>query len=181
MNIPGLGSVTKSDNGEFRSKPVLVPVLGGEECCFIVEDYVDDPDKEAFHIAIENFLCLTDSALKDVEGDVFDYYKDIERELDSQTIPGSRFKVIKSPREVWNHVHFGTEAIVSRRRHGDKGIYISLGCGCDWEVEHGMQIVFKNGLKINKIGPYDGHLTNSDAFDNESLENVVYPKLWRDA
>jgi hypothetical protein len=63
---------------------------------------------------------------------------------------------------------------VARRAYGDKGIYVSVECGCDWEVEHGLQLVFKNGLKVNKLGGYDGHLTNSDAFADESLEDVVY-------
>lgn len=45
---------------------------------------------------------------------------------------------------------------------------------CDWETEHGLQIVFKQGLKINKLGPFDGHLTNSDAYADKKLENVVY-------
>jgi hypothetical protein len=35
--------------------------------------------------------------------------------------------------------------------------------------------VLKNGLKVNKLGEYDGHLTDSDAFDEESLEHVIYP------
>ncbi len=54
--------------------------------------------------------------------------------------------------------------MVTRRPYGDKGIYISVECGCDWEEEHGLQLVLKNGLKVNKLGGYDGHLTNSDAF-----------------
>jgi len=34
--------------------------------------------------------------------------------------------------------------------------------------------VFKNGLKVNKIGPYDGHLTNSDANARNDLEDAIY-------
>ncbi|HEY7328274.1 MAG TPA: hypothetical protein VH592_11565 [Gemmataceae bacterium] len=66
--------------------------------------------------------------------------------------------------------------MVSRRAYGDKGIYISVECGCEWEQEHGLQLVLRNGLKVNKLGGYDGHLTNSDAFDDESLEHVIYPE-----
>jgi hypothetical protein len=84
------------------------------------------------------------------------------------------FKPIESPADVWKCVHLGSQPTVSRRAYGDKGIYISLECGCDWEEEHGLQIVFKNGLKVNKVGPFDGHLTNSDAYDDESLEDVIY-------
>ncbi len=82
---------------------------------------------------------------------------------------------IKSADELWQHVQLGSEPMVTRRPYGDEGIYISVECGCDWEEEHGLQLVLKNGLKINKLGGYDGHLTNSDAFDNERLEHVVYP------
>lgn len=75
----------------------------------------------------------------------------------------------------WRLDHLARYGNISRRRtYRDKGIYISLECNCDWEEEHGLQIVFKNGLNVNKIGPYDGHLTNSDADADDSLEAVVY-------
>jgi len=64
--------------------------------------------------------------------------------------------------------------MVSRRAYGDKGIYVSLECNCNWEPEHGLQLVFKNGSTIKKVGPYDGHLANSDAYADDRLENVVY-------
>ena len=81
---------------------------------------------------------------------------------------------IKTPSEVWSHVEFGEEVVVSRRSYGDKKIYVSIECSCDWEPEHGLQIVLKDGKAISKVGPYDGHLTNSDAYADERLENVIY-------
>lgn len=171
MNIPRLGDLTQGDDNEYQSQPIAVPVLGGEMCSFIIEGYDDDEDKEAFHIAIANFLTLNDSALKAAEPHVFQYCQDSE---EGWRLYGKKFKTIKSPAEVWKHVHFGSEPVVSRRDYGDKAVYISLECNCDWEVEHGLQIVFKNGLVVNKVGPYDGHLTNSDAFGDKRLENVVY-------
>jgi hypothetical protein len=71
-------------------------------------------------------------------------------------------------------VRLGSQPVISRRSYRDKGIYVSLECGCDWEEEHGMQLVFKNGLQVVKVGPFDGHLTNADAYADDSLENVVY-------
>jgi len=81
---------------------------------------------------------------------------------------------IESPSEVWRHVQFGSEPFVTRRAYGDQGIYVSIECGCDWEPEHGLQIVLKNGERVVKVGAYDGHLTNSDAYADDSLEDVVY-------
>jgi Transposase DDE domain len=37
----------------------------------------------------------------------------------------------------------------------------------------GLQIVFKDGLCVSKVGPYDGHLTNSDAYANDEFEDVI--------
>jgi len=154
-----------------RRKPVPIAVLGGKLCTICLEGYTWDKKKDEFDAAIANFLSLDAAALREAEGYVFQYYKDYEAGWKSYD---DDFKPIKSPGDVWAHVRFGKEPTVSRRRYGDKGIYISLECGCDWEEEHGLQIVFKNGLKVNKVGSYDGHLTNSDAYADNSLEDVVY-------
>jgi hypothetical protein len=53
-------------------------------------------------------------------------------------------------------------------------VYVSVGCECDWEVEHGLQIVFRDGATVTKVGPFDGHLTNASAHARDDLEGVVY-------
>ena len=32
----------------------------------------------------------------------------------------------------------------------------------------------KTGLRVNKVGPYNGHLTHADAYGDEHLETVIY-------
>lgn len=175
MEIPGIGKVTKDDeHGWYYSEPMTVAVLGGQRCRIVVEGYDEDANPDDFHIAIRNFLACDPAILKEAEPYVFRYYRDC---LESWNWPEDQIISIESSNEVWNHVKLGTEPIVTRRDYGDQGIYISLECECDWEEEHGLQIVFKNGLKVNKIGPYDSHCTNSDAYDDESLEKVVYKQL----
>jgi len=172
MQIPGLGTVTKDSKFDwYYSKPMRVPVLGDKKRRVVVEGYDEDRNKDEFHAAIAHFLSLDSSALKHAEPHVFQYYKDSRENQDPDD---EEFPSIKSPGDVWPHVRFGDEPTVMRRANGDKGIYISLECGCDWEAEHGLQIVFKNGLKVNKVGPYDGHLTNSDAYADSRLEDVIY-------
>lgn len=172
MEIPGLGSVTKDEKyGWYYSGPISLPVLGGQACRIVVEGYDDDPAKEDFHVAVKNFLALDQSALKDATAHVFQYYQDCA----ANSTPGDDdYVMIEKPEDVWEHVRFGDEPVVSRRYYGDEGVYVSLSCGCDWEEEHGLQIVFKHGLKINKVGPYDGHLTNADAYGDDGLEKVIY-------
>lgn len=175
MEIPLIGKVIKDEGlGWYYSEPIRVPVLGDQMCQMIVERYDEDSNQGDFHAAIKNFLSINQSVLKDAESDVFQYYKDRNADWDEDH---ERFIAIESPADVWKHVQLGTKPLVTRRGYGDHGIYISLDCECDWEEEHGLQIVFKNGLKINKIGAYDGHYTNSDAYGDDRLENIIYAQL----
>lgn len=172
MNIPGLGEVSKDDRfGWYYSHPINLQILGGKECRMVLEGYDEEPNKADYHAAVANFLAAQNSVLKDAEGHIFQYYQD----MNSHWLPSDEeFVAIATPSEIWDHIQLGDEPIVCRRGYGDKGIYISLECNCDWEPEHGLQIVFKDGTRVCKIGPYDGHLTNSDAFADAGLENVIY-------
>jgi hypothetical protein len=96
MEIPGLGVMTRDDRlGWYYSPPIPVPVLGGRTCRIVVDEneYLSDPRKEEFHAAIANFLSIGPSVLKDVESDVFRFYKDCKAD-------GSEGVVISSPSGV---------------------------------------------------------------------------------
>ncbi|TCJ11613.1 hypothetical protein EZJ19_15185 [Parasulfuritortus cantonensis] len=172
MNIPGLGEVTKVPRfGWYESQAIALPLLDGKVCRVIIQDYDEDPAKDDFHTAIANLLSSPRSVLAEAEPYVFAYYQDVNSNWDPSD---EEHVAMHSPSEVWDHVQLGTEPIVSRRSYGDRGIYVSLECNCDWEPEHGLQIVFRNGNKVCKVGPYDGHLTNADAYADPALEDVVY-------
>ena len=173
MNIPGIGDVTNCVDDEwYTSKELPIRVLGGIRCRIHVKEYDDDPQKEDFHVAIRNFLVADESVLRDAALPIYQYYLNCKDFFD----PDGTLD-IQSAGDVWKYVGLGKEPIFSRRQSGDKGIYVSLECGCEWEPEHGLEIVFKNGLKVNKVGPYDGCLTNSDAYGDDSLENVIFKSV----
>lgn len=172
MEIPGLGSVIKDDDFDwYYSNPMPIALLDGQMCRIAVEGYFEDPNQEEINTAIANFLAIEPSVLKDAEPSIFQHYKDCNEKL----VPDHPdYVVIESPGDVWEHIKPSNEPIIRRRAYGDQGIYVSLECDCDWAKENGLQIVFKNGLTVNKVGTYDGHLSNSDAFDDDSLEDIVY-------
>ncbi|MDN5505041.1 MAG: hypothetical protein L0H10_14685 [Comamonas sp.] len=172
IEVPLLGELEKDQFDDWlRSKPIAVNALGGDNYEFVLEEYEEDESKEEFHEAIVNFLSIDESVLAKAQDYIYQYYKDIFVQL----VPDDEWYVeIASPKDVWKHIQFGRTPMVSRRPYGDELIYISLECSCDWEREHGLQIVFKQGLYINKVGPFDGHLTNSDAYADDKLENIVY-------
>lgn len=175
MNIPCLGDVTKDEQlGWYCSPPIHLPLLKQLDCRIIVEGYDDDDGKAEFHSAIANLLACDFAVLKEAEQHVYRYYKDVNSHRDPSD---DEFLSIASPSEVWRHVQFGREPMVTRRAYGDKAVYVSIECECDWEPEHGLQIVLRGGVHVVKVGPYDGHLTNSDACADRRLEDVVYKSI----
>jgi hypothetical protein len=174
MQIPGLGPVVKdADLGWYRSAPIPVPVLGGAQCQIWVDGYDDDPAQEDFHEAIRRFLALDRSALETAAPSIFAYYRDV---MDDVLAAGNDewYVQIDDPSNVLDHVQLGAEPIVSRDPGRDRRVYVSIECECAWEPEHGLQIVLRDGAAVTKVGPYDGHLTNSAAYADDQLDGVVY-------
>jgi hypothetical protein len=172
VNVPGLGEVSKDERlGWYYSKELPIGVLGSQLCRVVLSGYDEDGQKEDFHRAIANFLSADNSVLKAATRFVYQYCQQMNSDWSPED---PEYVHVSTPEEVWRHVQLGRKPLVRRRAYGDKAVYVSVECECDWEPEHGLQIVFKNGLVVNKVGPYDGHLTNSDAYDDEDLEHVVY-------
>ncbi|KUG07765.1 DUF6985 domain-containing protein [Solirubrum puertoriconensis] len=70
---------------------------------------------------------------------------------------------IDDPTDIWQQVH-PTRVVISWRPYGDKDVYLTVECECDWEVEHGLQLVFRRGRMLTRVSQYDGHLTEADAY-----------------
>jgi hypothetical protein len=74
--------------------------------------------------------------------------------------------------EIWTLVN-PSEIYLNRRDRKDKDIYLVVSCGCDWEEEHGLQLVFRQGKKLTRISGHDGHITESDAYDTPDDEDLL--------
>lgn len=172
MEFPRLGRLNGPDDlGWLRSRPVLVP-LTGRQSEIVLDGYLDDAAREDFHRAVAGFLGLEQTALRFWEKWVFAYYRDIRARVaaaNEASVPA-----IGAASRVWAHVRFGRDVLVSRRARGDRAVYVSLECECDWESRRGLQLVLREGTGVVKIGPYDGHLSNADAFADPRLEHTVY-------
>lgn len=171
ISITGLGEFSQNDGTLESNKTFEVPVFQNHSCSIVLKDYMQENEtgkQEMINCAL-NLLGCNESVLRDAATHVFKYYKYFCEIADDSSLPK-----IRNAAAVWKHVEFGSSIIIQRRSFGDKGLYASLECECDWEPEHGLQIVLKEGKRITKVGPYDGHLTNSDAYDDPKFEDVVY-------
>ena len=102
------------------------------------------------------------------DGPVWAYYRDFAARYANE--PG--FPSIPSAEQVWDFVAFGDEVWVSRV---ETHWYLSVENECAWEPEHGLDLVFKDGRQLVKVGQVDGHVTNRHAFGDDSIpEDAIY-------
>lgn len=166
MEIPGLGVVVLDEKlGWYLSEEISVPVLDDTLCLFALQGYENDPAPADFHAAIRAFRGLDRSALEAAAPHIYAYYQDAADEWAEE---------IGSVAEVLDHIRFVELVTVSRDSRGEQRVYVSVEGECDWEEEHGLQLVFRDGASVTKVGPYDGHLTNVNAYADDSLAGVVY-------
>jgi hypothetical protein len=147
--LPSLGNLKEDPNipGFWNSKPVKVPFCSGKAIRFSVrtEGYPYPPDVEE---AVANFLALTEQDRLAASGRVFAHYRrmvDLTPEVDLGVNEAAR---------VWEHVR-PTGVSVDRYDEGDKAVYVRLVCQCDWDHEHGLQIVFRQGRTITLVGEHE--------------------------
>ena len=156
--------------GWVRISPVYVP-LTGRESEIVLAGYVEDDAMQDFEQAVDNLLSLEHESLRFCERWVFEYYLDARATRDDgEVLP----PLVASPTELWSHVQFGQTIVVARRAEADRAVYVSIESTCDWEPERGLQLVFRKGERITKVGPCDGHLSNADAFGRPGLDHIVY-------
>lgn len=83
---------------------------------------------------------------------------------------------LKDLNEVWDFVR-PSEIYVQRREYEDKDIYIKITCQCDWEDEHGLQLVFRQGKKLTRVSANDDDLTDADANGTPDSEDELLSKF----
>jgi hypothetical protein len=131
----------------FESEPYPIPYFNNEKLKIgFVEAkrqrYLSGADQ-----VLENFLNLDAQERRKGSQLVTNYY--------TETLKSEHIKPLDifTIDEIWNFV-YPTEIIIDWDEKGD--FYLWVSCGCKWEEEHGLQLVFKNGLTLIRAGGHDG-------------------------
>ncbi len=150
-------------NEKWATEPIKIKFLDNLKCRFVFDDaYITASNKDDYHSAISNFYHLNSSVLLAVGKSAFQYYQDITSQLDPDSTWYDDYYVdIATEKDVWGHIQFCDVLRISRNEEDDT-VYICLGGDCDWEPEHGVQLVFKEGRFVNRLSQIDFILTNSD-------------------
>jgi len=169
INVPSLGKLNQNDRFDDwweSEKEIKIPFFDNLEIKFTITAEESDINED-FNKAIDNFLQLKDSQRLEASKYVFKNYKDFIKAVGEE---GFDFKV-DNENDIWKHVH--PTGIYIKRRSDDNLIYIKIAAECDWEEEHGLQIIYKNGNKLSRVSEQDGHLTYTDAYDLPENEDRI--------
>ena len=77
---------------------------------------------------------------------------------------------IKDKNQIWKFI-YPQDIYITRSHDKFEIIYLNLACECEWEQEHGLQLLFKEGEKLTRISEQDGHITESDSYEKPIIEN----------
>jgi hypothetical protein len=135
----------------FYSQPFPIPYFDNIELKvgFVEAEhqpYLDGADK-----VLENFFGLNSKDRTGNSDIVYHYYSETLKFGYTEQLD------IKTPKDIWNFVT-PTEIII----HWDEKerFYLCVSCECEWEEEHGLQLVFTDGQTLTRASEQDGHLTD---------------------
>ncbi|MFM9950047.1 MAG: DUF6985 domain-containing protein [Saprospiraceae bacterium] len=160
------------------SDEIEIPFFDNEKLTITFMDFEPAEDKtfiDEADQALTNFLKLNindRNSISDlVHKNCIDFLDAIEFDEDNDQL-----KQLNNKHEIWNFV-YPTALFVTRRNRRDHDIYVSIDCDCEWEQEHGLQLVFRQGKKLTRVSAIDGHLTEADAYDKPDEQDELLFKF----
>ena len=170
MHLAPLGELTRDLDIEewFRGGSVTSEYLGGQDLEIIIEGIEDDEAPGDYTAAINAFLSLTTEDRAGATPYVFENYR---RFVDMVGEDEFDFSVA-SQEDIWRHVSL-TAVHVARRYRRDREVYVQLTGNCDWEIEHGLQVVLRRGHILSRVSSQDGHLTTAEAYALPEEQNTI--------
>jgi hypothetical protein len=137
------------------SELIQIPFFDRKELAFTLDG--DLQNDESFLVdvnqAIEIFLRKDADDRLSFSNAVYKNYKEVQDYYSSEPYVVPQLE-LSNESEIWKYV-YPSEIYICRGFDEDKNIYLQLHCGCEWEKEHGLQLVFKDGLELTRISDID--------------------------
>ena len=158
----------------WKSSKIEVPFFENEKLTVTFMDFEPEHDKtfiEEADQALTNFLKLNLVDRYSISDLAYRNCKDFLDAVDFDEAD-QPLRQIKDYNEIWNFIH-PSEIYVTRRPYKEHDVYLTLACECDWEQEHELQLVFRQGKQLTRISDQDGHLTEADAYGKPDEEDEL--------
>jgi hypothetical protein len=157
ITIDGIGQLTRDPDIEewLRSDEITTGYFTGTKVRFVLEDIESDPAPEDFAAAVGNFLALGKADRDAAAPYVYANYREFVDAIDEDEWGFTKM-------EIWSHVKPSFIHVI-RNAQGDGKVYVVITAECDWEIEHGLQLVYREAKRLNRVSAQDGGLTDSDS------------------
>ena len=159
IHLPAIGDLEQSEFDDWWTITVPVPMLG-QSLPLTVKDFnPDDPAQRAwiaqFDAAASAFLSADREALVEagprVLANCHDFIAAVGEEGWNRDMAACR-----DARAIWQFVH--PKALYLEFHNATGSVYVTVACECDWEVEHGLQLVYRDGMTLTRVSAQDGHV-----------------------
>ena len=160
----------------WRSEETEIPFFDGKRLTIIFTDFEPEADStflEEADSAISNFLRFDKQDRLKLSDLVFKNYADF---LEAIGNDDEHKLTLRSIEDIWDFVR-PIEIYVTRRPYGEMDMYVQIHCGCEWEEEHGLQLVFRQGRQITRVSEIDGHITEADAYGKPDSEDELLSRF----
>ncbi|MFV0333680.1 MAG: DUF6985 domain-containing protein [Tropicimonas sp.] len=118
------------------------------------------PTDEQIEAALVAFQSLTPEDREADTRHVHAYYLGFRNAIGGDEGLNSDMTAPAHPVDIWQYVH--PEIVTVTTGGGvDDNIYVIIHAACDWEPEHGLQMVWRDGAELVRVSGIDGHPLNS--------------------
>ena len=145
------GQLIQDDHFEdwWNSKLIEIPYFQNKALKIVFTEAENESYFKLADIALDNFMQLSVSDRQNHSSKIIENYK---QNLIFDYTPRLE---LKSDSEIWNYV-YPADIILAQNETGE--VFVLIECGCEWEEEHGLQLVFKNGQHLTRVSYNDGGL-----------------------
>lgn len=175
-----LGQLTQDESFPdwWKSEEVPIPFFDGKRLPVLFMGFEPNADKtfiSAADEALVRFFAHGKSYRESIAHLVYKNCKDFLEAVGYDEADQALWD-IKNENEIWQFV-YPSEVYVTRRPYKEQDVYVQIACECDWEREHGLQLVFRQGKKLTRVSDQDGHLTEADAYNKPDEEDELLSKF----
>lgn len=145
------GQLIQDENFEewWNSELIEIPYFQNKRLNIVFTEAENESYFTLADIALDNFMQLSISERHNHSSQIIENYK---QNLIFDYTPRLE---LKSDNEIWDYV-YPTDIILYQNEKGE--VFVLVECGCKWEEEHGLQLVFKNGRGLTRVSYNDGEL-----------------------
>jgi hypothetical protein len=166
-----VGQLTQDENFEewWNSKLTKIPYFRNQTLKIIFTEAENEDYFKLAEVALSNFIQLTTIDREKHSNLILKNYQD---NLIFEYTPRLE---LESENKIWEFV-YPSEIIIEQNEKGN--IFIIASCGCEWEEEHGLQLVFKNGQNLTRVSYNDGQLENDEDKTLAETNSRPWWKIW---